>query len=628
MTTYYRLHSLARRLAGAMLLTVSIVGCVVAIGAAPASAASTSAWWHMRSGTRPTNLPPGGEGALFVVATNVGDGAINAEEHPITISDTLPAGLEVLSVEAGNVFDEKENFSCEPKPAISCRFTGDEEDQRKRELHPPEDLELLVRVKVVGPVTGVNEARVSGGAIAPATERRALSVSSTPAPFGVELYESTLEGPEGAPDTQAGSHPFQGTTVVQFNEHVLPGCVQRIGIPCLAPIPPPKDVRIKLPAGVVGDANAVPQCTEAQFETLIDDSPDLCPESTAVGMAEVLIHIPPLPLFMIDAPIFNLVPAPGEPARFGFLVEQVPVTLDASVRTGRDYGVTISSNNTSELPELMAFQTTFWGVPGDERHNSARGWNCLDGEFFHYFDTLPSCVFEQQEHPLPLLTLPTACSGSPLRAPLEANSWDDPTPLLVQPANEMVSLDGCDQIPFSAGIEVAPDSQQGSTASGLKVDVHVPQSASLDANGLAGSDVKTIKVTLPEGVALSPSGADGLEACSESEIGFEGVEEPSGVDLFSDGLPAPKEAPALPFCPDGSKIGTVKVTTPLLPHPVEGAVYLASQNANPFGSLVAIYLVAEDPVSGVLLKLPGEVSLNPVTGQITAVFENTAAGAV
>ena len=55
--------------------------------------------------------------------------------------------------------------------------------------------------------------------------------------------------------------------------------------------------------------------------------------------------------------------------------------------------------------------------------------------------------------------------------------------------------------------------------------------------------------------------------------------------------------------------------------PLEGAAYLATQDANPFGSLVAMYLYAEDPVSGVRAKAAGEVLENPVTGQLTAHFE-------
>lgn len=147
----------------------------------------------------------------------------------------------------------------------------------------------------------------------------------------------------------------------------------------------------------------------------------------------------------------------------------------------------------------------------------------------------------------------------------------------------------------------------------------------LVAKDLAQSDVKDITVALPEGVALNPAAADGLQSCSTAQVGFEGVKE-----LNPDGEPGVRTAQFSPqeaTCPDASKIANVAIRTPLLPNPLTGFVYLASpQNfaglpENPFESLVAMYLVARDPVSGVLVKLAGKVTLS-ATGQIEAVFEN------
>jgi hypothetical protein len=137
----------------------------------------------------------------------------------------------------------------------------------------------------------------------------------------------------------------------------------------------------------------------------------------------------------------------------------------------------------------------------------------------------------------------------------------------------------------------------------LTVDVHVGQEGALNPTGLAESTVKDTTVTLPAGVGLNPAGADGLSSCGLSEVALESAGEQS--------------------CPESSKVGTVEIHTPLLPNPLVGAAYLAQQDANPFGSLVALYIVVYDPVSGVRVKLAGEVKPNPVTGQLVSTFDNT-----
>ena len=119
--------------------------------------------------------------------------------------------------------------------------------------------------------------------------------------------------------------------------------------------------------------------------------------------------------------------------------------------------------------------------------------------------------------------------------------------------------------------------------------------------GLSESTLKDTTVALPAGLSLSPSAANGLQACSQEQFGSHDAEKPS--------------------CPDASKVGTVVIHTPLLADPLEGSVYVAEQDHNPFGSVLAIYLAAEG--DGSLVKLAGHVSSNPATGQLTTTFSET-----
>jgi hypothetical protein len=191
----------------------------------------------------------------------------------------------------------------------------------------------------------------------------------------------------------------------------------------------------------------------------------------------------------------------------------------------------------------------------------------------------------------------------------------------------MQALDGCNRLPFAPSIDLAPHGQDASKPTGLTLDVHVPQEESLNAQGLAEGDVRDLTVTLPQGVVLNPAAGDGLQACSLEQIGFTGYKE---LDPFAE--PNIKTATfntSEPSCPQASKVAKATITTPLLLNPLTGAVYLASpQNfpgsqENPFGSLVALYIVVHDPVSGVLVKLAAEVAPNLSTGQVTATFKDT-----
>ena len=393
--------------------------------------------------------------------------------------------------------------------------------------------------------------------------------------FAITSFASQITNADGSTDTQAGSHPYQITTSFSFNTALIDGTPSLAG-------GYEKDIQVDLPAGLVGDPQAVPQCTQLDFQNGGYDTN--CPISSVVGTAEV----DRTSGSSADTRIFNLEPPPGVPAEFGMVVVDAgaKVRLDASVRTGGDYGITIGVHNITQAVDVAGSTLHFWGVPADPSHDALRGG--------------PAGV-----PPKAFLTMPTACSG-PLTTTMRADSWDDPGDYVSAQSvtqdshGNPISLNGCNRLDFSPTITVQPDTTIADSPSGLSVDLHMPQTDNPD--GLAEANLKTAVVTLPAGVSVNPSSANGLAACSEAQIGIDNANEPT--------------------CPDASKIGSVEVDTPLLPNPLKGSVYVAQQGSNPFESLLAIYVTAEDPVSGVLVKLAGHVVADPVTGQLTTTFDN------
>jgi len=585
-------------------LTVAGSGLASLAVASPASAAiecgSCTPWWHISASTFPGNLPPGGEGTISLLAEDLGDAR---PLGPVVVIDKLPEGLTAESVKLGtsgfNYFGGLGEKDCTVTPhEVRCVLP---EEVEGRLLFPYTYSHVQANIKVTVGLTAAsgeeNEAALTGGGAPSASVKRPITVSSEPTRFGIEQYELRAENANGSPDTQAGSHPFQLTTDLAINQnastHTPPAAT--------------KDLHFNLPPGLIGNPTPFPQCPLVKFLDNAGSGQNSCPDNTVVGVAQVSLYLEGEAV--LEVPLFTLVPSIGEPARFGFYILGVPVYLDTSIRTGEDYGVTVSVNNITELTTFVSSRVTFWGVPGDPRHDSVRGWNCLHplDNNSNPLENSPPCAPFLQSTPPPLLTMPSSCTGPP-QTTLETDSWQEQgvftAPFVytfVDSQGQPEGLDGCNKVPFTPSIRVTPDGQAGSSPTGLTVDEHVPQETSLNPTGLAESDVKGLSVTLPEGVALNPSAADGLQACTQEQIGLQSAEAST--------------------CPEAAKVATVKIKTPLLANPLEGAAYLATQNTNPFGSLVALYLYATDPVSGVSAKATGEVLENPVTGQLTAHFE-------
>jgi hypothetical protein len=394
-----------------------------------------------------------------------------------------------------------------------------------------------------------------------------LLPSSALAAFNIVSFTGSTINQDGTPDTQAGSHPFASTTSFTFGTTTQPGG-QTI------PDGNMKDVQVGLPAGFVGNPNATPKCLP------VDLSANACAPSTQVGVLSLATAFG-----AISLPVFNMVPPPGVPAEFGADVLLVNAYIDIVVRTGGDYGLTAQLSDISAGLPLTGSSLTLWGVPADPSHDAQR--------------TCPGFTSPCSAGvpPTPFLTNPTSCSG-PLTTTLRADSWQNPGSFVTSSFSGP-AITGCGALSFNSTISVTPSTAVADAPTGLRVDVGVPQ-ATPDPGGLATPALQKTVVTLPQGMSLSPSSGDGLQACSPSQIGIDNASEPT--------------------CPDASRIGTTEIDSPISADPLTGGIFLA-QPPDPFKGALAIYSVAE--ADGVLIKLTGNIALNPTTGQLTTTFANT-----
>jgi hypothetical protein len=626
------MHLRAPAATGGRLLRFSLAALGASVlllaGASPAFA---GAWWRLSSRSAPTLLQPGQKATIVISATNLGDAGVNATSVPVTIKDALPPGLEATEIRGEPAFHKEVSYlmTCELS-ALSCT-------SGPQPLPAFERLEVIITVNVKPQASTGEENSVSvhggeqegepGVEVPVAVLSRPLTVGEGPTPFGVEAggYALMPEEEGGAPDTQAGSHPFQLTTTLDLDQTLesSPKTGPTASAPAL-----PKDLQFDLPPGLIGDPQAVARCPTVDFLAISEADTNACEPQSAIGVAVVTLDEPAHYGDITRAvPLWNLEPARGEPARFGFELVKVPVVLDTAVRSDGDYGVSVSVAEAPQSVQLLSSEVTIWGVPGEAAHDSSRGWACLLGGV--YVNNEVPCEPTGQSSTSAFLTLPTSCAGQ-TETTVEGESW--PVKSLGSEPGEIFSLagsstedqlrgsEGCGALPFGPSIHLESPEHAASSPTGLRVDVHLPQQSTLQAGALGEADLKDTSVTLPEGVELSPSAANGLAACSEAEVGYEGQ---PGSDPFAPGAPAPLRFSREPaHCPEASKVASVRVHTPLLEHELRGAAYLAEQYANPFGSLLALYVVAEDPYSGVRVKLAGEVKLNETTGQITSTFTN------
>lgn len=422
--------------------------------------------------------------------------------------------------------------------------------------------------------------------------------------FGVS---ATADG--GAADTVPGSHPYQLSLAIGLRSGG-----EFEGQPGVSfPDGDLRDLRIGMPAGMLLNPAVVPKCTQADFHTPraspfeASSSGESCPADTQIGTAEVRSSFASGQGIRFG--LFNLVSAPGVPAQLGLAPFGAPIVLDETLSPNADgtYALSLQARNVPQLLDIRGLSLNLWGTPWGPSHDGERG-NCLN-EAEPSFPWAKCTVGDPAiEVPRAYLTLPHQCSG-PLSFTATADAWQQPAEVTAAavnrtPAGQQADMGSCAGLFFAATAVGQLTNTRASSPSGYNFTLSQNTANLTDPAQLANPPIRTAVVRLPDGVSVNPSVGAGLGYCTEPQYAAESAASPEGAN-----------------CPNDAKLGDFTVRVPLFEEALQGAIYLAKPHENPFGSLLALYLVAKLPQRGVLVKLAGRLDPDPATGQITATFE-------
>jgi hypothetical protein len=422
---------------------------------------------------------------------------------------------------------------------------------------------------------------------------------------------------------QASAHPNWGFTqfIVKHEPGILPAETK-------VPVGEVRTIRADLPVGLSVNPGATERCPRSVYEPTpgkpehIDECESTNPDSK-VGESQVEVAAPvvgpisPQPGATI-VPVFNVEPKDGQPARFGLELGGNPVFLEGDVAWWSDYHEGFTIHVPAALPEalgealglgtgqkglVLRNRLPFEGRSGDET----------------FLTTPTTCLGPAYADSWTKGEAPNGPSGKIYSTFLRADSVAQPNPTFPEgssffesPIPPISELHGpgtqpieCATIPYKPGLGVDPHTVQTDSPSGAAVDVTVPHLTPKE-DEQDSSDTRSAKMTLPLGMGLNPSSANGLKVCTDAQFG-KGTKNPVA-------------------CPPESKIGTVTIKSAPLPEgDLEGNVYVGQQlSRDPTsGNEYRIFVDAESARYGLSVRLVGNVSANPITGQLTTTFSET-----
>jgi hypothetical protein len=418
----------------------------------------------------------------------------------------------------------------------------------------------------------------------------ALATAGASPALALELDAAATDR-DGNAVTQAGAHPYALELDLRADQALRSG-------------------RISLPPGLLVNPTQTSECSFAAFHTPRSSpyeasaSGEDCPNSSQVGVVAVdaggtVSHFG----------LFNLGPAGGTLTQIGASPFGLPLVFAVRLREG-DYGLDLELGEVPASPDLRGIEATIWGTPwwGDkserpsESHDPLRG-DCLNEQTGGSWG---SClVFGSAPAPSTLtksyLTLPTTPCAVPPTFSATVTSWAGATEAATATITPLVN---CNKALTTPKVQLMTEAAAARTGLAFNLDVN-DGGGILNPGGIARPALKTAVVSLPEGLTINPSLGAGLGSCGEAEWARETATSEPGAG-----------------CPNSSKIGSVVLDGTLgLPDQLTGSIYLARPNANPFGKLIAVYMLARLPSRGLIVKSQGYIEPDPTTGRLVATFD-------
>jgi hypothetical protein len=427
-------------------------------------------------------------------------------------------------------------------------------------------------------------------------------------------FDAAIVADGGEAATRAGSHPYQMSFRIGLNQggefEDQPGAIFPDG--------DLRDLRIEMPSGLIVNPSVLPFCERRDFHTPrsspfeISRSGEDCPLATQLGTVTVETSRGERAFGL-----FNLAPVPGVAAQFGFAPYGAPIVFDVVIAPNVDgsQALIIKAHNVPQTLDMHSLELALWGTPWGDSHNGERG-DCLN-EAEPSFPWAKCSVGDPREaERMSYLSLPAQCFGS-LSFLATADAWQQPAPVQASAVNRTKAGQPagmvCSYLQFNPFPVAHLDNTNATSPSGFAFRLKINHSRLADPNYENPAPPKTAIVKLPEGTTINPSVGAGLGFCTPAQFAAETAFNGQGSG-----------------CPEESKIGTLRVGTPLFADLLEGAVYLAQPDdpgtpapgaENPFDSLLAVYMLAKSPQRGVMVRLAGEIRTDPNDGTVTAVFD-------